>query len=1197
MKKKIISLLISIALIATALVPSAFAAGTIQAADAVGTEDYKNANYYGQKVLENEDYIFVATGVLSKRFFLDGELNVYEKPNEDHMDYRFITTVTYEANGGKYNLPIRDMWLYDDVLYVNWGSVKTTVSTSSAIPGTGSKKAPLVSYDVSDLSNGITGEIVYHGSTTEKNANPYNRGGASYLDEDNKMLYQSVYSGKTKDAATMAYRIYDLANDEEKTLNGGSLDAVQFIVNDGYLFEVLHYNNGVSNSSEDLKVYNTVKIYNIADAENKTNISEKCLVGTYQTATEGDRVINSIALYGNDLYVATTDGLEIVDVTDALTADVSSPATLSSSETLHEDIAVNVVKVIDDKLYVGLATGMTVYDISAGMTEIGTYEAEGGFRDFIVNEDTNMLTALSGASKGNIMMINQDVLFSGLEISEEAFMLDGEETEAIAEGELSFKMKATNPSGKDISFKSIYLLYEGSTLVDAKISEWEALAGETIDVTDTVEVTDAEDSHVKVMLALNKEDLTLIPMNFKEVVEEKEVINTEFKIELGTAPKASGDASEWIEIGEADENGATVVSGNMADIIGKEMVVEAYNTDVDAESDRLSGIRYLDVVTIDEAGAYAFNLVPTDSGSYEATVKNPVGTEKFSEALEVEDAKVQMVDSIELPGKESYLCVALTNGQNVHKLNVEVTYDAETLTMGEALETSDEFEVSDVTVEAGTLTATITNLSKITKEANEFLFIPIKVASDAETKGYSIGLSATAEDKFESALSIVATSGTLTIDETSEKYDVLDETIEALETLKEADKIEVEEYFEQKEKIEAVREKVEEAYSYKLRDSQLGDELVANLEASEARLAEIKLYYDAIDDLEAAEEAEVGQFVADNKDYFDIGEDLIEIYEDLEDKSKADSYMADGDFDKPSDVKKEYTKAVILSAISENGWQKTENLLGYLADLDLIDLSDYNDLTENEKAAANKEIARNEYDSMEDLQDAIDDAIEEGDSSVTPGVSTGSGGSKNKSDAILVKPVVSQEEQQTPSQKEVFSDISAYGWAKDAIEYLYNNGVINGRGNGIFAPADNVTREEFAKMLSIAFDIKVNSGVNNFSDVDENAWYAQYVNALTEAGIVNGRGDGSFGIGDNITREEIAVMIERALIAKGITLEGAAQDSSDAADISAYAKEAINKMCANGIISGFGDGTVRPKENAQRAQTAQLIYKAIMLVK
>ena len=135
-------------------------------------------------------------------------------------------------------------------------------------------------------------------------------------------------------------------------------------------------------------------------------------------------------------------------------------------------------------------------------------------------------------------------------------------------------------------------------------------------------------------------------------------------------------------------------------------------------------------------------------------------------------------------------------------------------------------------------------------------------------------------------------------------------------------------------------------------------------------------------------------------------------------------------------------------------------------------------------------------------------------------------------------------------------------------------------------------------MAALAFDIKGSNGEINFSDVDSSAWYAQYVYSLASAGVINGRGNGEFGVGDYITREEIAVILDRIAEFKGISLT--AQNEmiiKDADKISPYAVSALEKMCSAGVINGFGDGNIKPQDNASRAQTAQLIYKVIKLSK
>ena len=135
-------------------------------------------------------------------------------------------------------------------------------------------------------------------------------------------------------------------------------------------------------------------------------------------------------------------------------------------------------------------------------------------------------------------------------------------------------------------------------------------------------------------------------------------------------------------------------------------------------------------------------------------------------------------------------------------------------------------------------------------------------------------------------------------------------------------------------------------------------------------------------------------------------------------------------------------------------------------------------------------------------------------------------------------------------------------------------------------------------MVVLAFDIKADGENVSFTDASSSDWYYEYVMVLAKSGIINGRNDGSFGASDYITREDIAIILDRTAKYKGIEIvETNETVITDSDDISIYAKEAVEKMCKAGIISGFGDGSIKPKNEATRAQTAQLIYKAIMLLK
>lgn len=171
-----------------------------------------------------------------------------------------------------------------------------------------------------------------------------------------------------------------------------------------------------------------------------------------------------------------------------------------------------------------------------------------------------------------------------------------------------------------------------------------------------------------------------------------------------------------------------------------------------------------------------------------------------------------------------------------------------------------------------------------------------------------------------------------------------------------------------------------------------------------------------------------------------------------------------------------------------------------------------------------------------------------------------------------------------------FDDVS--GWSKEYVEALYNRGIISGRGERAFAPDENVTREEFVKLIVETAGM-TRAWTDEFDDVAADAWYAGYIGAASKNGIVNGVGDGWFGIGENITRQDMAKLLYGVLLHEGFVSEGmnAELEYTDSEDIAPYAREAVGVLSSLGIISGDENGSFRPTDNATRAQAAKLIYK------
>ena len=121
-------------------------------------------------------------------------------------------------------------------------------------------------------------------------------------------------------------------------------------------------------------------------------------------------------------------------------------------------------------------------------------------------------------------------------------------------------------------------------------------------------------------------------------------------------------------------------------------------------------------------------------------------------------------------------------------------------------------------------------------------------------------------------------------------------------------------------------------------------------------------------------------------------------------------------------------------------------------------------------------------------------------------------------------------------------------------------------------PNQEVTRAEFVQMLVQALDLKAKASNHPFDDVKQGAWYESAILQAYQLGIVYGRDDGTFGVHDNIQRQEMAVMTYRALQAAGIDLKpsDAASELTDAAAIADYAREAVIAMHQAGNLRYAG---------------------------
>lgn len=246
----------------------------------------------------------------------------------------------------------------------------------------------------------------------------------------------------------------------------------------------------------------------------------------------------------------------------------------------------------------------------------------------------------------------------------------------------------------------------------------------------------------------------------------------------------------------------------------------------------------------------------------------------------------------------------------------------------------------------------------------------------------------------------------------------------------------------------------------------------------------------------------------------------------------------------------------------------------------------------------------------ENSEGTDDEESDEESSIVSPGVgsigvrpSTGGGGGgstkpkeekedkEDEDDKKEEKPVTPEP---IPEEKVTFNDISDISWAKEHIESLASKGIISGDGDGKFHPNRYVTREEFLKMLIEALKINVSTNeAAEFLDCDPGAWYYPYILIASTNKIVNGIDRKNFGIGRNITRQDMAVLISKALGIKSVTAIESDFEFADNTAIAEYAQSDVSKMYSLGMISGFEDGTFGPTGFTTRAQAAVIIGRAL----
>lgn len=173
-----------------------------------------------------------------------------------------------------------------------------------------------------------------------------------------------------------------------------------------------------------------------------------------------------------------------------------------------------------------------------------------------------------------------------------------------------------------------------------------------------------------------------------------------------------------------------------------------------------------------------------------------------------------------------------------------------------------------------------------------------------------------------------------------------------------------------------------------------------------------------------------------------------------------------------------------------------------------------------------------------------------------------------------------------------FKDVPSTYWAFHAIQSLAAKQIVSGVTTTEFDPKSNVSRAEFTALLVRALGLKAEGQVQ-FTDIKSDAWYLSYVATASKLGIVSGRSNDTFAPNASITREEMAVMVIRALEVKsGKKIEPVAGSKAftDASSISKWADSYVRAAAELGLLQGRGNNHFAPKGWMTRAESAQIIY-------
>lgn len=181
-----------------------------------------------------------------------------------------------------------------------------------------------------------------------------------------------------------------------------------------------------------------------------------------------------------------------------------------------------------------------------------------------------------------------------------------------------------------------------------------------------------------------------------------------------------------------------------------------------------------------------------------------------------------------------------------------------------------------------------------------------------------------------------------------------------------------------------------------------------------------------------------------------------------------------------------------------------------------------------------------------------------------------------------------------------FTDVADTAWYADAVQYVYESGLMTGVSESEFAPDGTATRGQIVTILWRLAGSPVVNYAMRYADADEGAWYGEAVRWAASTGVVTGYSESSFGPNDAITREQLAAILYRYVKTQGQGFTGMwyfPLRYDDAASISSWADEAMHWCVMKGLLNGTSETALSPQLTATRAQLAAILQRFCELPK